>query len=252
MTYYFYQIKNKINQKSYTGITINLEGRWSKHKRELRSNVHHSIRLQNAWNKYGENEFDFILLETGSYNSFLQAAEREIELINMEGPLTETYNMTNTISPMNNPKIAEKVKLLNQSKVEDVLQIDIETKEIIDIYPSLREAERETSIFRSNISKACNRNSISAGGYYWAFACDYDEFWVPKLNGKSIPIAHIDEDDEIIRVFDSAAEASRYYGLDRSNIRTSILRGGRTDHKRFIRLTHDEYYEYFKTCRDYS
>lgn len=58
-----YRIVNKINGKGYVGSAINFIKRWWKHKFDLRKNRHHSIKLQNAWNKYGEENFDFIVIE---------------------------------------------------------------------------------------------------------------------------------------------------------------------------------------------
>ena len=60
-----YCIINKINNKRYIGSTSqSFQQRWNKHKSSLNNNKHHSGRLQNSWNKYGEENFIFIVLET--------------------------------------------------------------------------------------------------------------------------------------------------------------------------------------------
>ena len=56
-------IKNNINDKSYVGQSINIENRWTHHKSELNNNKHINDYLQNAWNKYGEHSFEFIIIE---------------------------------------------------------------------------------------------------------------------------------------------------------------------------------------------
>ena len=60
-----YMILNKVNGKIYIGKAIDIERmRWEQHKRRLRDNKHDNKHLQNAWNKYGEINFEFsILLE---------------------------------------------------------------------------------------------------------------------------------------------------------------------------------------------
>lgn len=58
-----YAIKNKINGKIYIGQSNNIDSRWRQHLSHLRRNIHSNKYLQNAWNKYGESNFDFIILE---------------------------------------------------------------------------------------------------------------------------------------------------------------------------------------------
>lgn len=49
-----------MNNKFYIGRTDNLHRRWMTHKQLLNGNRHHSDHLQNAWNKYGKDSFEFI------------------------------------------------------------------------------------------------------------------------------------------------------------------------------------------------
>jgi group I intron endonuclease len=56
-----YLIKNKINNKVYIGRTNNSSKRFSKHKALLFKNKHPNKHLQNAWNKYGSYNFEFII-----------------------------------------------------------------------------------------------------------------------------------------------------------------------------------------------
>ena len=58
-----YSITNKTNDKIYIGSSTNIEERWKFHKKSLKSNKHHSIHLQRAYNKYGKFKFDFKILE---------------------------------------------------------------------------------------------------------------------------------------------------------------------------------------------
>ncbi len=54
-----YCIKNKITDYVYIGQSINLSKRTYQHKLSLKNNKHHCQHLQNAWNKYGEQAFEF-------------------------------------------------------------------------------------------------------------------------------------------------------------------------------------------------
>lgn len=58
-----YKIENKINGKVYIGKSKDIEKRWKEHRCELNKNYHHNKHLQSAWNKYGENNFSFAVIE---------------------------------------------------------------------------------------------------------------------------------------------------------------------------------------------
>lgn len=58
-----YRIINAANNKCYVGSSKNISGRWSDHKKALRKCSHHSILLQRAWDKYGEDSFQLEILE---------------------------------------------------------------------------------------------------------------------------------------------------------------------------------------------
>src|SRR5688572_29474071 len=58
-----YKITCLINGKLYIGSTSNAKVRYSNHFRKLRNGVHKCKHLQNAWNKYGESNFTFEIIE---------------------------------------------------------------------------------------------------------------------------------------------------------------------------------------------
>ena len=58
-----YKITNRVNGKIYVGSSKNIYERWNQHKDKLRNNCHDNAHLQNAWIKYGENNFKFEIIE---------------------------------------------------------------------------------------------------------------------------------------------------------------------------------------------
>ena len=58
-----YEIKNTLNNHRYIGSSVNIYSRWEEHNRDLEKDDHHSAYLQNAWNKYGKDKFEFNILE---------------------------------------------------------------------------------------------------------------------------------------------------------------------------------------------
>lgn len=59
-----YAIVNTLNNHKYIGSSMHIKDRLYQHRANLRGNRHHSIHLQNAYNKYGEDKFIWIILET--------------------------------------------------------------------------------------------------------------------------------------------------------------------------------------------
>lgn len=60
---YIYRITNIITNQCYVGITEDFSRRKKKHIKELNSNTHHSPKLQNAWNYYGSDKFEWSVRE---------------------------------------------------------------------------------------------------------------------------------------------------------------------------------------------
>jgi hypothetical protein len=42
---------------------VNLRARWDAHRRDLRRGLHHNPYLQHAWDRYGESDFELVVLE---------------------------------------------------------------------------------------------------------------------------------------------------------------------------------------------
>ena len=63
-TFGIYEILNKKTNKKYIGSTSeSFKKRFNLHKYHLRNNKHKNSHLQYSWNKYGEGEFDFNIIE---------------------------------------------------------------------------------------------------------------------------------------------------------------------------------------------
>lgn len=58
-----YSITSKVNGKRYIGSSNRICVRWTQHLQKLKSNNHHNTYLQNHYNKYGENDLLFAVVE---------------------------------------------------------------------------------------------------------------------------------------------------------------------------------------------
>jgi group I intron endonuclease len=111
-----YQVVCKITEKRYVGsTTVSFKSRWATHKRLLRSGKHHSIKLQKAWNKYGENNFLFLILDILPAQDCLIYEQTYLDCLGKDNLLN--IKLTANIYPDNNSKERrEKLSKINTGR----------------------------------------------------------------------------------------------------------------------------------------
>lgn len=75
-----YRIKNIINENCYYGSSKNIEKRWENHKNKLRKNKHINKILQRAWDKYGESNFLFEVVEECEKKDLYSCEQKYLDL----------------------------------------------------------------------------------------------------------------------------------------------------------------------------
>jgi group I intron endonuclease len=101
-----YSITNIVNGKRIIGQSKNISKRWIDYKYELRKNIYNNRHLQNAWNKYGEENFrfDIILL-----CSLTQLDSEEKRLIKENNTTNRNFGY-NIAEGGNRPKISDETR----------------------------------------------------------------------------------------------------------------------------------------------
>lgn len=193
-----YKILNIVNKKFYIGSSCNMYKRKKEHLRQLELNKHHSIKLQRAYNKYGKDNFVFEIVEYVNKKDLLK---REQYWIDKLDAVKNGYNVNNkankppskngkipwnkgkknvytkeTLEKMSKAKINKKITEEHKNKIKNTTRNKIynTSKSIICIedniiFKSINEASRIKKIDRKNISKCCNGERKTAGGFHWAF-----------------------------------------------------------------------------------
>ena len=93
MKAYIYFIINKITGERYVGQTTNFVRRKNEHLSQLKDKTHVNKKLQNAWNKYGENNF---IVEKIQYDNISKEElnNEEIKYIKQYDSYNNGYNLT--------------------------------------------------------------------------------------------------------------------------------------------------------------
>lgn len=111
-----YKITNLTNDKVYIGSSISgLIKRKRCHLTNLKNNNHHSLKLQNSWNKYGRYNFKFEIIE---YCSKLDILKREQYWIDYYNSYEKGYNA----SPIAGNCEGREVKLETRLKIAKSLK----------------------------------------------------------------------------------------------------------------------------------
>jgi len=72
-------IKNLSDNKIYIGSSKKIERRWTEHKNLLKHNSHPNNHLQNAWNKYGSEPFEFKILIRCNFSDLPKYEKKTID-----------------------------------------------------------------------------------------------------------------------------------------------------------------------------
>lgn len=74
-----YMILCKTTGKRYIGSAVWIRKRWRYHREDLRKGKHHSLYLQRAWDKYGEGNFEFVVLAYCPSERLIELEQRMID-----------------------------------------------------------------------------------------------------------------------------------------------------------------------------
>lgn len=194
-----YEIRNTINNKRYVGSTVSLKTRKSGHFSKLRKGKHHSIILQRAFDKYGENAFFFSIIEENIPQDYLIEREQywldklkpEYNIAKIAGARSrfgviasnetrakmsasakkkKNRSFLGCVHSIESRKKMSIARIGNQNNpLKPVQQIHPCTGEVLMIWPSGRDAGRQLGIQAGDISKVALGKNKTAGGFKWEY-----------------------------------------------------------------------------------
>ena len=158
-----YMIVNKINKKRYVGSSIDIYNRWSEHIRLLSSNKHHSKALQRAWNKYGEDNFEFMIIEECSRDYILY---REELFMGFYDSYHEGYNCCKSASSRLGSIQSEETRMKISTSCKG-RKMPPKSEETLVKMSKAQKGKKLSQETRNKISKA-NLGNSRAKGHTWS------------------------------------------------------------------------------------
>lgn len=194
------------NGRSYIGQTCSLFKRKNDHINRLKNNKHYNKHLQRAWNKYGEENFIWEVLEICPVE---QLNEREKYWIEYYDAFKTGFNQTSggdsgfdfseELKQKNRERmLGTKNHMYGRRQTEEAKEINrlahfgannaiaravicIETNEV---FLSIADAGRAKNCDPSTISKVCIGKKKTTHGYHWRYATQEEIEQYKKLHNK--------------------------------------------------------------------
>lgn len=192
-----YQIINLINGKVYIGSACVLERREQQHFRHLRGDKHHSTSFQRAFNKYGESNFKFEILELVEDKSQLIKREQHYldtllfaqEFITTKGKDKRFYKLGYNTNPVASSRLGAIVSIETRLKKslsrlgatnitcrKPIIQLDLDGNFIRE-YESISAASKELKVSITGITVACTGKTKTCRNSFWL----YKDIYISKI-----------------------------------------------------------------------
>jgi group I intron endonuclease len=152
-----YKIVNNINGKFYIGSSNHLYIRYSTHVKELNRNNHSNQKLQNSWNKYGESNFSFLVLEYCRSEEIFEKEQKYINSLNPELNIAKIVGYPNTPKAGSPEAMARSKKNLEARKNSEWYNSK-ELRNIMSEKLKVRWANKEYRKSRSEETKSLWKN----------------------------------------------------------------------------------------------
>jgi len=225
-----YSITNITNGKRYIGRSYNIGERWYEHKRMLKRGVHHSSHLQASWDKYGEENFVFEILQSCKLEEIRNLKEMELYWIAFHKSLHSSYGY-NIYDESKAEKKIFKERNGNRRIRERVYQLSLQN-EIVKIWDNTSEAAESLNECTHQFSKHLFGSSNGTGknnkavtkiahkGFVWIKETMYEEGkeYYPKVFSRSTKGSTLKGDylvlnflGEITHSFPTKLEVANYF-----------------------------------------
>lgn len=232
-----YKIINLKNDKCYIGSAVDFRTRKTRHLSQLKCGTHHSIHLQRAYEKYGKESFEFIILE--NVNDITKLIEREQFWLDK---LVPEYNITLTAGL--NCHIGIKRSSATKKKISESLTGIVRSQETKD---KISKSKLGVSIDSTNMNKdkigkplsKQHKDKIAKGNKNKIVSKETRNLISETLKKQklisavSISVKKYSLDGELLNEYTSIKKAETDNGYKRDVLRYHLVYKNKTEHDGF-------------------
>lgn len=190
-----YSIHNIITDEYYIGSSRHMYTRLARHRSDLRKNKHQNHLLQESWNKYGENAFDYDVIEYCENNDSILRDREQFYIDTLHPSLNITQSSRNKYFPeethkkmSSSRKEGFKKGSIVKYQATPIYQYDLNGN-FIKAYPDIKTAALENNIARSSINRYLSGIYRKGGNYLWS-----------KVYVKSMPVYKSTRDNSYLNI----------------------------------------------------
>jgi group I intron endonuclease len=260
-----YKIENKVNGKVYIGQTrVGFSARSYAHRRALNKKEHNNDYLQRAWDKYGEENFVFSVIEEcaideldtkeikwiahykengGSYNLESGGNKNKIPSeytrAKVSKGVREAFKRPGTVKRLR--ELAETRRGKNNNNAKRVICIN--TGEIFD---TCTEAGEHFSFNGRYIGRVCSGDRTTVNGLQFAYYKEGEKYELKSIIPRTKGNHHASRKIICINngmIFDSVVSAGEYFNINPKNIHQVVLGKNRCTSNEKDELLQFAYYE---------
>ena len=236
-----YILTNLISGNRYIGNSKNIQQRLQTHRSYLRHNYHINKHLQSAWNKYGEENFDYSILEFCEENERIKREQYYVDTLKPE------YNISIDIVelPPNTPESRQKLSITRKTRIEEgkiaktnctKLYVYNLKGEFIKEYNSEADAIRDLGLTKSGVDKVLSGENKQHHGFLLfrkkqETVTPYKRTKNTEKQYKPIVVYNNSEYYE----FKNAKECSKFFNVHIVSVRGAILKNRKFLYKYMIK-----------------
>lgn len=203
-----YIIENILNNKVYIGQSVDIYHRWTQHKADLRNGHHHNEHLQRAWDKYGEEAFEFsVLLECD-----------KSELNTSEKLFIEKYKSCDDCYGYNLTLGGDGCIGLSQDSIDKMRKSLTGRHLSIDTRQKISEGNKGKKLPPRSDEHKHNLSNALKGKKAWNKGVKMDDGFKEKICGAGNPNHRTVYCVELDEYFGALREAERKYGIHHARI----------------------------------